>query len=413
MSSPEVKNNYIRDSYNFFSMRMYEDDVFDNSGHLSGHLTTLRSSGDDVTPSGTNIKNYFYKKNEYFDTYVVSNQIDAKSEGWYPLNTFVTSELNELFKNCTIRIKTNDGIKTFSNLNNLLNITTVNPLYFKKENSNYEIDENASGNVYPTFAQFVKTPILRFKDDYDGDLSSKFGLDLYDWNIHTDAIESVPQIWFKKYSTSNSRALYGSEMDGSEIGAIGLFPVTEVSVMEDFWETNNLRTYIDTTTYTKINGMASGYEKNSFFCSRGLTLKNKNSDKGEISLTKWSGVTFDANTNSITLNVTETLVNEIFTSEGYIKNWAGRTVPDSKYKIKYIENSVLPYINIDSKYKIKVSKLPNDKMGFLNYDEALNNSNFEESLNTETELYKESDKYFIRIKNAGNYTYTVKMTISI
>ena len=159
--------------------------------------------------------------------------------------------------------------------------------------------------------------------------------------------------------------------------------------------------------------MASGYEKNSFFCSRGLTLKNKNSNKGEISLTKWSGITFDINANSITLNVTETLVNEIFTSEGYVKNWKGRTVPDSKYKIKYIENSVLPYINIDSKYKIKVSKLPNDKMGFLNYDEALNNSNFEESLNTETELYKESDKYFIRIKNAGNYTYTVEMTISI
>ena len=408
MSSPEVKDNYIRDSYNFFSMRMFEANVFDNSGYLSGRLTTLRSSGDDVTPSDTNIKNYFYKKNEYFDTYVVSNQIDAKPEGWYPLSTFVTSELNELFKNCTIRIKTNDGIKTFSNLNNLLNITTVNPLYFKKENSNYEIDEKASGNVYPTFAQFVKTPILRFDDEYNNYLSSAFGLDLYDCNTHVYAIESIPQIWFKKYSTSNSSTLYGSE-----VGAMGLFPVTDVRALKDFWETDNLRIYSDTFTYTKINGMSSGYEKNSFFCSRGLTLKNKNSNKGEISLTKWSGVTFDINANSITLNVTETLVNEIFTSEGYAKNWTGRTVPDSKYKIKYIENSVLPYINIDSKYKIKVSKLPNDNMGFLNYDEALNNSNFEESLNTETELYKESDKYFIRIKNAGNYTYTVKMTISI
>lgn len=408
MSSPEVKDNYIRDSYNFFSMEMYEDSVFENSGYLSGSLTVLRNSGNDVKPSNANIKNYFYKKNEYFDTYVVSDQFNGDINGGYPFNTFVTSELNELFKNCTIRIKTNDGFKTFSNLNNLLNITTVNPLYFKKENSNYEIDENASGNVYPTFAQFVKIPILRFKDDYDGDLSSKFGLDLYDCNIHADAIESVPQIWFKKYSTSNSSTLYGAE-----VGAMGLFPVTDVKVLKDFWETDNLRSYNDTSTYTKINGMASGYEKNSFFCSRGLTLKNKNSNKGEISLTKWSGVTFDTNTNSITLDVTETLVNKIFTSEGYVKNWAGRIVPDSKYKIKYIENSVLPYINIDSKYKIKVSRLPNDKMGFLNYDEALSDSNFEESLNTETELYKESDKYFIRIKNAGNYTYAVKMIISI
>ena len=241
-------------------MRMFEANVFDNSGYLSGRLTTLRSSGDDVTPSDTNIKNYFYKKNEYFDTYVVSNQIDAKPEGWYPLSTFVTSELNELFKNCTIRIKTNDGIKTFSNLNNLLNITTVNPLYFKKENSNYEIDEKASGNVYPTFAQFVKTPILRFDDEYNNYLSSAFGLDLYDCNTHVYAIESIPQIWFKKYSTSNSSTLYGSE-----VGAMGLFPVTDVRALKDFWETDNLRIYSDTFTYTKINGMSSGYEKNSFF----------------------------------------------------------------------------------------------------------------------------------------------------
>ena len=46
ISSPETKDNYIRDSYNFFSMRMIRANVFYNSGYLSGYLTTLRISGD-------------------------------------------------------------------------------------------------------------------------------------------------------------------------------------------------------------------------------------------------------------------------------------------------------------------------------------------------------------------------------
>lgn len=406
MSSPEKNDYYTKETYNFLSLLLSEDVVDEVNNFIKGEVTTLTKGGIRIRPTQANFTNYFYKKNEYFDSYIISQKRDAKGKGGYPLNTFTFSELGELFSSFTIKVKSEDGIKDFSNLPNLLSITVKSPILFKRENENYEVNENVSGSVYPSYVQFVKTPILKFKSE--SSINNEFNKDFTDCNLTIDELDYVPQLWLKKYSSQNVNVF-----DSSGTISLGIFPVKQINVVNDFWETKFLRTYTSSSEFSTQNGMASGYEKNSFLASRGLSLKNKNSNKGVIELTKWRGVSLDKESDTITLDVTDTLINFILNLEGYAKNWIDRNIEDSKYKIKYIENSIIPYINLENNHNIEILRVSSPSTGFSSFEDAISDSNYTALSNAENELYKENDKYFIRINKAGNYTYALKMTIKI
>ena len=263
--------------------------------------------------------------------------------------------------------------------------------------------ENSEIN-YETSGEFITEPVDEQSHFSQGDYVS----------LSIQSSEIVDDSSFFATLTDESPTIKYEETSLSTIvSTTGFSVLHDMNPMVNCWRSNMYRIFNGLDDFTEINGIESGYEKNTFFTSRGISLKHKDSSgniDNFIEISKWENSIIDEKNRTIRLNITDTLIKYIMYSDGYVKNWTNRRVKDPSNKQRYIENSILKYINIDETCPIEIKSEISGKL-------CLNDSDEFESRPTEEgvdkKLYNENGKYYLLLENLKDYKYTVKMKIYI
>ena len=199
---------------------------------------------------------------------------------------------------------------------------------------------------------------------------------------------------------------------GSMTSSTCLNVLHNLNPLVDCWDANIYRTFTGHDVFVENNGIESGYEKNIFFASRGLNLKSENEDGNIVNfieITNWTNTVIDRNKKKITLNITDSLINLIMYSDGYMGNWIGRTVNNPQSKQRYIENSILKFINIDENCKVEIWFNEAQELSFDDNSTSTNGMMTLQGINKN--LFNDKGKYYLALNNLKDYIYTVKMKI--
>lgn len=168
------------------------------------------------------------------------------------------------------------------------------------------------------------------------------------------------------------------------------------------------RIYTTSDSFGIKNAKEVGYEKNRFFASRGLSLKENNSR--ELSLSEWSDFETDDINYTIKIDLTASIISKILTSTGYLSNWnSSLSEPTDISKTNYIENTILKYIKINNSTKVKVYRIAgSDTFGFNSLDES-NINKYVELTNVSNSLSLENDHYHMTFDKLSKFQYAVKI----
>ena len=170
-------------------------------------------------------------------------------------------------------------------------------------------------------------------------------------------------------------------------------------------ETDKQADYIS-EEYSVIKGYASGAEVKTFLNSQALSL---NIDKIEIE--RWKNTEVSVSEKCIKLNITNSLIDYILNQSSFYSMWKNIKLKNNLYKIQYIKNCILKYININNKIKFELRRSKNKtktlKCSNTYYKNFTNYSNFK------NELKYENDKYYMYVYVDEFYTYYPKITIML
>ena len=221
------------------------------------------------------------------------------------------------------------------------------------------------------------------------------------------SVNNIEQLWMRKYVFSDNQNNKDSQNDVTT-PTIALFK--DFSVLQSCFENNMFRTYTSVDNYVVNNGIDSGYEKNTFFGSRGLQLKNDTPDN-TITITNWVGTVVDENKKTVRLNITDSLINYILFSEGFKSNWANFNSTESFNKTKYIKNSILKYINVLSSSVFKLYTVKDSTVfRFFDYSDIYNYTLLPNSNNN---IIYENNSYYIELDNLDTHIYSATFTIKV
>ena len=187
----------------------------------------------------------------------------------------------------------------------------------------------------------------------------------------------------------------------------------EMSPISDCWHTPIYRVFDNKGSYISYTGLSSGYEKNMFLASRGINLKTLKNDivLDYIEINEWKNTTNDRFKKTIILDITESIINKIMYSDGYISNFNEQDITDPSNKRKYIENSILPYININNNCLFELYIYSKDENGIEITNEKSSKKKYKKVENVKNTLYTENNKYYMKIEDLDNYKYFAKMKI--
>lgn len=192
--------------------------------------------------------------------------------------------------------------------------------------------------------------------------------------------------------------------------------VDKVSVLDDAWESTTFRKYEIgrtngiTENYESIKGYRTGLEVKTFFNSKGIVLKSKNQST-EVEITIWKNTYINEEEGYIRLDINDSLVYSILQAGPFIESWQPLYLTTNEYKINYIKNYVLKFININNKTKFVLRK---DKslLKSLRFNGIYDN-NFEEVKNFKNELKHENGKYYMYVYPTEKHMYYAKMIINL
>ena len=134
-----------------------------------------------------------------------------------------------------------------------------------------------------------------------------------------------------------------------------------------------------------------------------------------IDITEWKGTVIDNIKKTMVLDITESVINRIMFTEGYMSNWRSMKKVKPADKRRYIENSIMPFINIDDKCQFEMYESPSESIGEITirtgmFPESGTHRKIQNMTNT---LYKENDKYYMKIEGLDAYEYAAKMRIRL
>jgi hypothetical protein len=246
-----------------------------------------------------------------------------------------------------------------------------------------------------------------YNDNEISNISKTFNVDFRGCNtiISSDntTVEKIPQMWIRKY-------IFGHNSELVEKKSMTLALIKNFSVLQSCLENDMFRTYTENDNYTVNNGVDSGYEKNTFFGSRGLQLKTGSPDN-TITITSWVDTVVDENNKTVRLNVTESIINYITFSDGFKSNWTGFNSTEAVNKTKYIKNSILKHINVSANCIFKLFTVENSTLfKFFDYTDDYN---YKQINNPVNKLVQENDTYYIEIDNLDTHVYSATLTIKL
>jgi len=253
-------------------------------------------------------------------------------------------------------------------------------------------------------------------------LESVFNLSFDGANVYIKDTNNIEQIWINKYTTNNNYCLVGKNNDVKSM----VFPIDvikNVSIMSNCSVNTEFRKYsiIDESylapegepiedyireEYSTIKGYTGGVEIKTFLNSQALSL---NLDKIEIE--KWKNTEISVSEKCIKLNITNSLIDYILEQSSFYNMWKNIKLKDNLYKIQYIKNCILKYININNKIKFELRRSKNKTKTLKCSNKYY--KNFIEYTNFKNELKYEDDKYYMYVYVDEFYTYYPKITIML
>lgn len=406
--------------------------------HVKDYITGISpviwydADGKDATNAG--IEDLASIVGNHINTYLLvdnANNVVASNASY--------DNFKKVVNNCSIYVKTDNGLKDFTNVTNLLNIEIVDPIpYYKYKNieHNKNTNENRTkiGTVHPTYAEPVMKNVFEF--DYstasrinrvntlydvvpDADtIDDVFNKSFDGANVSIKHINVINQLWINKYTeTSNYCQQESAAEDEFTKYRLSVDVLKNVSVIQDTWAFNTYRKYRieqadgkDKESYSGVKGYKTGYEMKSFFNSKAIVLNG--ADGNKIEITSWKNTEISKTKKYIKLDVTDSLVYNILFRPAFSAAWKYLGINSNDYKINYIKNTILNFININNKTKFILVKdsVKNSSLSFMtDYEE----NGTELVTNFKNELKYENGKYYMYIYPEDTYTYYAKMIITL
>lgn len=378
---------------------------------IKGQLGTIEPASNNAISLSTD----FY--HDGIDMYVISDSISFDVHE-IPTKTGLKADLEK----CGIYVRKREDIMDYTNLDTFLTFTMVPPYKAKKKETVKSLDGSAIVNTEIDTYGFVQTiyavPITvdKFSFKYkDETVNNAFNRILDGMNIDITNVETVPQTWVNKYTTSSN---YCIPIDSS-YPRISIDCLSNMSIMDNCW-TNvyreyNVHDFIEGDDYdniewrTEVPGYQTGYEKVSFLGSRGI---NFNGIEGSsMDLTVWKNTKVIEKDKCIKLDISESLIYKILFTKGFSDSWRYLGLRSNTYKIKYIKNTILPLLNITSKTVFTFYVLEDTKK--LAFKDLTSTPNMVQVSNIKNELKYENGKYYMYVYPEEMHTYYAKMHIEL
>lgn len=403
LSSPVSDyETYTKEKYNIIMADV--DGLFnvDAPNRIVGTKPVIISDSNNIVATNGNIINELDKLVDSTDAFLLSDSVSS-------MQLFQTlGNLKTKGNDVAVYIKKQTGTKNYSGKNSIINIDAIDPLTTHKETENFDITNNTA-LVHPTYCVPMFKDIFNFtyNDNEISNISKTFNVDFRGCNtiISSDntTVEKIPQMWIRKY-------IFGHNSELVEKKSMTLALIKNFSVLQSCLENDMFRTYTENDNYTVNNGVDSGYEKNTFFGSRGLQLKTGSPDN-TITITSWVDTVVDENNKTVRLNVTESIINYITFSDGFKSNWTGFNSTEAVNKTKYIKNSILKHINVSANCIFKLFTVENSTLfKFFDYTDDYN---YKQINNPVNKLVQENDTYYIEIDNLDAHVYSATLTIKL
>jgi hypothetical protein len=381
-------------------------------------------------------------------------------------------QLEDMVGNYSVYVKTANGTKDYSTVKNLLTIEVVEPIEYnreylftrqsaaKRDNKNRPVK---TYKVHSTYATPVMKDIFNFnynsidianntkafnQDTVEGEglgtsgggnfvinmdgnesdssstvedsLEAIFEKSFDGANVSLKSVNKINQIWINKYTEdSNYCSQRIEDVSTGHVEKMMLLSVDvidKVSVLDDSWESTSYRKYeIDksssiTENYTKVKGYLTGVELKTFLNSKGVVLKSKNQTT-EIVIDNWKNTYINEDEGYIRLDVNDSLVYSILQSTPFIESWQPLYLSTNEYKINYIKNYILDFININNKTKFVLRK-DKSMLKTMRFN-GIYNENLEEVKNIRNELRHENGKYYMYVYPTEKHMYYAKMIITL
>ena len=190
----------------------------------------------------------------------------------------------------------------------------------------------------------------------------------------------------------------------------------DMSITRDYWHQKMCRLFTVYDTCDENYGYISGYEKNCYIASRGITRYGSDYSN-KIELNDWqNNIIIDNDKRNVTIDITSSLLKKIKSYQGFQNNWTN--LPDigeqtETYQNKYIENTILNNIKINDKNIFKLY-INNDSRTF----EFMTTKPDDTSLDTEVQnlhnvLSYENNRYYMTIYGLKSYSYYAEFYIEL
>jgi hypothetical protein len=397
MSRLKSLDEYNNDSTykTYFSTNNDTAKVYVNSNDYTFETTTYPKKAEDLIKRKYINLCFFYSSD--FDIW--------NNYGYEAKWTF--NDLKDLMKDCALILKTKNGTNIYPSTDNMINIDIINPIHFSRFAENFS-EATSDGYTHPTFAEPITKDMFTF-DFNNMSVESAGQVSCKGCNFKISDVYSLYQTWMRKYRPFDM-SLQMSSSDNNKLSSLSL--KHNVSITSSCWDQNLFRIYTTADDYEEQNGIDTGYEKNTFFGSRGLTLKTKTDSSivSSITIDTW---VYEIKNNNIEIDITNSVINKILNEEGFILNWSTVTNDSNVNRKRYIQNSIInKYIDIQNAFENKrFSIWCNYNTDKLKLDTTSDVSEYDVVTNIDNELTFKDFVYKMILKNVPSHTYYISIDI--
>jgi len=201
-SQNQDENAYEVDNFIFVSGEIGEFTYNDSyPDRLLIKDTAIRVDSDTVAASNFNYLERCSKLHGNCDMFLYSCVSEDKTSGAESVYTTPTvEELKKYLNNTSIIIKTEFGLRDYTNIDGLFTAEVDDPMEIFREDQNFSVVSH--GYVHPCFAEPSTIDVLTF--NYDSSIiNGIFSKSFFGCNIDVNSVNNIEQMWIKKILNDN------------------------------------------------------------------------------------------------------------------------------------------------------------------------------------------------------------------
>lgn len=321
------------------------------------------------------------------------------------MNKSTYADLKSDISSCKVLIKTANGVNDYTSAPVPVKSTIVEPIEWKEGDNTY--------CVHPSYIEPVLNSMLIFDNKPNVTLKNIFGMTFDNANIIIKNVNTIPQYWYNKYTENDSFCSYIDPESKTPYAKTSLGIQLNKSIMQNPWSNSVFfKSDIDVDllyeTTTTIKGYIAAYENETFLGSRGIVLQNNMYNK--VSIQNWyNSIKTDE---YIRLCIDDSIIQFIMFSKGFYDSWTQIESNTNDYKVKYIENVILPHFVINNTTKFVIYHKPSAVQTIMFNSKFVDSEEYIIS-DCKNELRFENNKYYMYLYPSEYGTYAAKMIFDL